>query len=513
MNGAEAILRTLADCGVMVCFANPGTSEMQMVAAFDREPRVQPVLCLFEGVATGAADGYARMTGKPASTLLHLGPGLSNGSANLHNARRAFSPVINIVGDHATYHCKYDAPLSSDIEALAKPNSVWVGRAETPDEAVTLAGDAWVASQSAPRGPATLILPADCAWSEATGPAQPRSRPALPEVAHDRVDYAASALQAASRPVLLLGSLACTARGLAAAGQIASAGVRVFPDAFVARLPRGRAHFAPIRLAYFGQAALDQLADADLLILAGTKAPVAFFAYPDAPSELTPQGAQVQILTSVTEDSEAALVALAKSIATTASPLPLMQDPPRVDPGRFSPHSIGAMIARHLPEGSVVSDDGTTASGGVFQQTQSAAPHDWLYLTGGAIGQGIPVAVGAATARRDSKVISLNGDGAAAYTVQGLWTAARENLNVTTIIFSNNAYRILDIEFARTRSGNAGRAARSMLDIGNPRIDWCALASGFGIPAIRTASTEAFDRAFVHAMSEPGPHLIEAILE
>ena len=510
MNGAEAILRTLADCGVTACFANPGTSEMQTVAAFDRVPGVRPVLCLFEGVATGAADGFARMAGAPAATLLHLGAGLANGGANLHNARRAGSPVVNIVGDHATFHRVHDAPLTSDIAGLARPLSVWVGSPETPHEAVALAAEAWARSQGPTPGPATLILPADCAWSEAAGPVAAPARPVRAPVAGERVEAAARRLREASKPAVLLGSPACTERGLVAAGRIAATGVRVLCDTFVGRLPRGGGRFAPDRMLYFGEMAVADLAGTDLLLLAGTKVPVAFFAYPDAPSVLLPPGCAAQTLAGPGDDAAAALEALADALAAPARVTPVVAEAPAVEPGALTAYAVGASLARHMPEGAVVSDDAVTAGLPVFQQTRGARPHDWLNLTGGAIGQGLPVALGAAVARPDAKVLSLNGDGAAAYTLQGLWTAAREGLDVTVVVFANGAYRILGVEFARTRSGDAGPAARSLLDLGKPTLDWCALARGFGVPAVRVQTAQDFDAAFARAMAEPGPHFIEA---
>ncbi len=276
MNGADALIATLIDNGVTACFANPGTSEMQFVSALDRYPAMRSVLCLFEGVATGAADGYARMAGAPACTLLHLGPGYGNGLANLHNARRAFTPLINIIGDQATYHRRFDAPLTSDIAALAAVNSVWVKSAEQADEVATLAAEAVAASCAPPGGPASLILPADCAWNEAHGKA-PRAVHASKTAVDEAVlAEAARRIKAAARPVLLLGSGACTAAALAGAHRLAAAGARVLTDTFIARQPRGAGRFAPDRMMYFGEAALADLIGVDLMLLVETVTPVAF---------------------------------------------------------------------------------------------------------------------------------------------------------------------------------------------------------------------------------------------
>ena len=514
MNGAEAVLKTLADCGVEVCFSNPGTSEMQMVAAFDREPRVKPVLTLFEGGATGAADGYARIADKPASTLLHLGPGLSNGGANLHNARRAMTPMVNIVGDHATNHRQYDAPLNSDIAALARPHSIWVKSAETADEAPALAAEAVAASLGPPGGVATLILPADSAWNEVSAkrsPSPPLRRAPI-ALKGGVVDRVARKVKAAAKPVLLLGSPACTEQGLRQAGRIAAAGYRVLCDTFLARQPRGAGRFAPDKMMYFGEMALGDLAGVDLMVLVGTKTPVAFFAYPAMPSVLAPDSAKIETLSATHEDSAAALEALADAIgAPEASPSEPMNLPP-APTGDLNAYTIGASIARWAPENFIVSDDATTAGLPIYMQTKGARPHDWLFLTGGAIGQGIPCAIGAAMAAPDRKVLSLNGDGAAAYTLQGLWTMAREGLDVVTVIFANHAYRILNIELERTRSGNAGPQARRLLDLGDPRMDWVSLAKGFGVPGVRASDAESFDAALARGIAGNGPMLIEAVL-
>ncbi len=512
MNGADALITTLADNGVTACFANPGTSEMQFVAALDREPRMRPVLCLFEGVATGAADGYARMTGKPACTLLHLGPGYANGAANLHNARRAFSPVVNVIGDHATYHRGFDAPLSSDIAALSAPNSVWVKSAETADSVGTLAAEAVAASQAAPGGVACLILPADSAWNDTTivGPvlaATPRLAPDLIEV-----EALAARLKAARKPVLLLGGTACAEDGLAAAGRIAAAGVRVLTDTFVARMARGAGRFAPDRMHYFAEMALGDLEGVDLMVLVETTRPVAFFAYPDRPSVLVPEGCELVALGGRTAGGAAALRALADALGAPAQGAVESRAMPLAPQGPLTPAAIGQTVARHLPAHAIVSDDAVTCGLPIFLATQTAAPHDWLMLTGGAIGQGIPLAIGAGVACPDRKVVALSGDGAAMFTVQGLWTIAREQLDVTVVIFANHAYRILDIEMYRTSGRPAGPTARGLLDLGAPRIDWLNLARSLGLPAARADTAQTFDEAFEQAMSRTGPAFIEAAL-
>ncbi|QUD89558.1 acetolactate synthase large subunit [Phenylobacterium montanum] len=513
MNGADALLATLLANDVTACFANPGTSEMQFVAALDRQPAMRSVLCLFEGVATGAADGYGRIAEKPACTLLHLGPGYGNGVANLHNARRAHTPIVNVIGDHATYHRQYDAPLNSDIAALAAPNSVWVKSAERADAVAELAAEAVAASYGPPGGPASLILPADSAWTETSSSPVVVKKPARLAPPGSVIDAVAGALRAAAKPVVLIGGQACQAEGLAQAARLQAKDVTVMVDTFVARLPRGTGRFTPQRMPYFAEAALKALEGVDLMVLAGTTEPVAFFAYPDRPSLLMPSGCRAMRLASRTEDAVEALAALADAIA---APREGPSEPHvRTDmspSGDLSPQSIGISIARHLPDGAIICDDGVTSSAGVAEQTTAAAPHDVLGLTGGAIGIGLPLAVGAAVAAPDRKVVALTGDGSAMYTVQALWTLAREDLDVTVVVFVNNSYRILNIEMARTGSGAAGPRAQRILDIGEPEIDWVSLAKSLGLPTISCQRAEHFESVFASAMKVRGPQLIAALV-
>jgi acetolactate synthase-1/2/3 large subunit len=512
MNGAEALIGTLADNGVEACFANPGTSEMQFVTALDREPRMRPVLCLFEGVATGAADGYGRMAGKPACTLLHLGPGYGNGLANLHNARRAGTPIVNVVGEHATYHRVHDAPLTSDIAAIVAPNSRWVRSAESADEAATLASEAVQAAYGPPGGPVSLILPADTAWTEASGKGPVLERQSR-SFSGDGIEMVAKAVREARKPAVLLGGQATDERGLLAAARLRAAGVRVLADTFLARLPRGAGRFAPDRMLYFGEMAVKDLGGVDLLLLVDTKAPVAFFAYPDKPSVLLPDGCRAETLAAPGEDGPAALEALADALGVPEDQaMGSLFRRPAAPRGELNPYAVGDALARHMPEGTIVSDDSTTAGLPIYTQTRGARPHDWLFLTGGAIGQGIPCAIGAAVACPDRKVVSLNGDGAAMYTVQGLWTMAREGLDVLTVVFANHAYRILNIELARTGAGAPGPSAASLLNLGDPKIDWVSVAKGLGLPAVRCTNAEDFDTQVARAMGERGPAFIEVAL-
>jgi acetolactate synthase-1/2/3 large subunit len=512
MNGARALLSTLIANDVTVCFANPGTSEMQFVAALDQEPQMRPVLCLFEGVATGAADGYARMAGTPACTLLHLGPGYANGAANLHNARRAHSPVVNVIGDHATYHRQFDAPLNSDVSALAAPNSLWVKSADSPETVAPLAAEAVAASLDGARGPVSLILPADSAWLPVTATPVVLSKPSPAPVDAVRIEDAVSALRAATKPVVLLGGRACLENGLELAARIQAAGFAVYADTFVPRQPRGAGVFAPKKLPYFGEMALAELQGVDLIVLVGTDAPVSFFAYPDRPSSLVPEGCATLILSTRSEDSEGALAGLANALSAPASGPAAELDLPPAPAGPLSAATVGASIARHMPEGAVICDDAVTSSGPVFAATETARRHDVLALTGGAIGIGLPLAIGAAVARPTDKILALTGDGAAMYTLQALWTMAREQLDVTVVVFANNSYLILNVEMVRTGAGKAGPSASRLLGLGEPSLDWVAIAAGHGIKAERCTTAEEFEDAFAAAMAESGPRLIEVAL-
>lgn len=512
MNGAQAMVRTLADAGVGVWFANPGTSELHLVAALDGEPRARGVPCLFEGVATGAADGYGRMAGGPAAVLLHLGPGLANGLANLHNARRAKTPVVTVVGDHATRHHQFDAPLQSDIAAVAGSVSAWMRLPQTAADTGPAAADAVAAARAG--GVATLIVPADAAWSEGGTVAGPRPVPPPAPVAGDVLEPAAAALAGGEPCVVLIGGDAARRAGLEAAGRIAAAtGARVLCETFPARLERG-AGVPPVeRLAYLGEMASAQLEGARHIVLAGARRPVTFFAYPDLPGDLLPDGCQVHDLGA---DPAEALTRLAGAVAGDARPPRQAAARPEIPSGALTAETAAAVIGALLPGGAIVSDEANTSGLWLAGATAGAPPHDWLTLTGGAIGQGLPVATGAAVACPDRPVICLEADGSAMYTISALWTQAREGLDVTTVVFSNGAYAILSMEMARVGAmaapPGAGTIARDMVDLSRPSLDFVALACGMGVPASRARTAEEFADQFGKAIAEPGPHLIEAVV-
>ena len=535
MIGAQALIGSLTGAGVDVCFMNPGTSEMHFVSALDSVPAMRGVLALFEGVATGAADGYARIAGRPAAVLLHLGPGLANGLANLHNARRALTPVVVIVGAHATGHVRYDAPLQSDIESLARTVSGWVHTCGTTRE---LAQDAMRAVAAARAGQiATLVLPADVSWSEGgvLAVARPVSWPAV--VDDDQVSAVAALVSGGGRVMFMLGGKALTERGLRAASRISTAtGARLLAETFPARIERGAGVPAVDRLAYLAEQAEAQLAGLDHLILAGARAPVSFFAYPGRASDLVPTGCSVAVLADHDQDVEAALEELADRVAAGASPVlaeavlpsaepgppspaepgpPLSAEPApplRAEPGLLNAISLANTIAASLPEHAIVVDEANTSGFALPQALARAPRHTLLTLTGGSIGQGLPAATGAAVAAPDRPVLSLEADGSALYTIQALWTQAREQLNVTTVLINNAAYAILRMELARTAAGQAGERASRMLDLSGPTPDFTQISTGLGVPATRVTTAGELDRALRLAYAEPGPHLIEAIV-
>ena len=515
MNGASALLRTLTGAGVDTCFMNPGTSEMHFVAALDDVPQMRGVLALFEGVATGAADGYARMAERPAAVLLHLGPGLGNGIANLHNARRAASPVVVVVGDHATYHKQYDAPLESDIDALAANVSGWVRRSMKTAELPGDAAAAIIAACGPPGQVATLILPADVSWSDGADPAPPPAPLELRAPDPVAIDAVAAAVRSGQPVGFLVGGRACRAGALAYAGAIAATyGAKLLSETFPARLQRGAGRVAPERLAYLGEMAVAQLEGLAHLVLVDAKSPVSFFAYPDKPSDLVPDGVQIHTLANPGENALAALEALAAELGVdgAAAPLTTAGRPAPPDSGPLTADALGLAIGAVLPEDAIVADESNTSGLFISGATAGAPPHDWLTLTGGSIGIGLPLAVGAAVACPDRRVLALEADGSAMYTAQALWTMSREGLDVTTVVLSNRSYAILNMELQRVGATAGGPRARSMLDLHDPDLDFVALATGMGVPATRADTAADFSDQLARALAEPGPNLVEAVI-
>ena len=514
MNGAESLVDTLVGQGVDICFANPGTSEMHFLAALEN-PKMRSVLCLFEGVATGAADGWYRMKGTPASTLLHLGPGLANGLANIHNAKRASSGMVNIIGEHSTSHLKYDPPLTSDIEGLARPLSHWVRRA---DSAGAIAWDAAQAVAKASEHPgqiATLILPGDTSWQEAGSTVLPvlgTSRRKAPDPA--RIEHVAKVLRSGEPALIILANQATRGMALQRAGQVAAAtGARLGSQFFTARIERGAGRVPIERIPYAVPQAQAFLKGFKHLITLETREPVAFFAYPDKPSLLKAEGTVVHPLVEADEDSELALDMLLQALgAADATPRVQARVETPVPTGALNPTSVAHALAAALPEDCILVDESLTTGRESMGLTMGARPHDLINNMGGSIGYATPVATGAALACPDRRVFCMVGDGSAMYTIQSLWTQAREGLDVTTIIFANNSYAILKAEYANMGAGTPGARALSMIDIDRPRIDWLAMAKSMGVPAVAVDTAESFHQAMVNSTREPGPCLIEVRL-
>nr|WSY51021.1 acetolactate synthase large subunit [Streptomyces sp. NBC_00886] len=513
MNGAHAVARTLLDSGVEVCFANPGTSELHFVAALDDEPALRAVPCLFEGVATGAADGYGRMTGRPAATLLHLGPGLGNGLANLHNARRAATPVVNLVGDHATFHKKYDAPLESDVDALARTVSGWVHRCDDPATVGSDLAEAVAAATGAPGQVATVLLPADVSWSDGARPAPPVAARPPAAVSGQTVAAVAAALRTGAPAALLLGGAATREPALSTAGRIAAAtGARLLCETFPARLERGAGLPAVERLGYLAEGAMAQLDGVRHLVLVGARAPVSFFAHPTLPGVLTPDSCRTHTLATTGDDIPAALGDLADTLAAVTPGMLQAAVRPALSTGALTAETAAAVVGALLPEGAIVVDEANTSGLWLPAATAGAPRHDWLTLTGGAIGQGLPLAAGAALACPDRPVLCLEADGSAMYTVSALWTHAREGLDITTVVFANGSYAILDMESQRLGMRAEGPARHDLLDLTRPGLDFVALARGMGVAASRATTAEGFTARLRRAFAEPGPHLVEAVV-
>jgi acetolactate synthase I/II/III large subunit len=515
MNGAESLLTTLINNDIDVCFTNPGTSEMHFVAALDEVEGMRCVLCLFEGVLSGAADGYARMARKPASTLLHLGPGLGNALANIHNAKKGHVPIVNIVGDHATYHLQYDAPLTADIEGIAGPVSHWVHTSRTAGD---IAQDAVQAIRHARSGRvATLMLPADVSWGDNPNGAEPaieiEPQATVPASA---IAAVVAKLTSGKNCMLMIGGPEIDQqRGLLLSRIGKASGARVSTDTFPTRQARGAGTAVLERLPYLAELAIDHIKELDHLILIGAAAPVSFFAYPGVPSRIAPPQCEEIQLAGPHDDIDQCLKSLldaleAGNVEPDIYPLTL----PDLPTGALDVNSVAQAVAHYLPEHAVVVDEANTSGLALSPATATARYHDWLNLTGGSIGWGLPAATGAAIACPDRKVVCLEGDGSAMYTIQALWTMARENLDVTVVIFNNRKYSILELEFGRTgaRGGKPGPKAASTLRIDDPRLDFVALARGMGVQADSASTAEEFNALFAAAMVQKGPRLIDALV-
>jgi acetolactate synthase-1/2/3 large subunit len=487
---------------------------MHFVAAVDEVEGMRTILGLFEGAVTGMADGYGRMAEKPAATLLHLGPGLANGLANLHNARRAATPIVNVVGNHATYHAQYDPPLASDVIGFARPVSGWIHSSTSAAAVATDGARAVQAALEPPGQIATLILPADTAWLEAERPAPALPSPGPAAVSDEVIDDVAAALKLGRSTMILVRGAALKERGLAAAGRIAAqTGARIACDTFAPRCQRGAGRVQMERIPYFAEQILEFMQGTQQLILVGAKPPVSFFAYPDKASWCTPEDCRILYLAHENEDGVASLEAVAEAVGARGQSANIAASVrPDLPTGKLDAYTAGQVIGHFLPAGAIISDEAATSGIGLYIFTANSAPHDYLSLTGGSIGQGLPVATGAAVACPDRKVVCPHGDGGAMYTLQALWTQARENLDVTTVIFANHSYAILNVELMRVGVANPGPKALSMLDLHNPTLDWVSLAAGMGVEASRSQTLEEFTDQFASAMNQGGPRLIEVML-
>jgi len=514
MNGAESLVLTLVAGGVDTCFANPGTSEIQIVAALDRITDIRCVLGLFEGVVTGAADGYARMAEKSACTLLHLGPGLGNGLANLHNASRAQVPIINLVGQHATSHLHYDTPLTSDIEAIARPYSRWLRTSRTSSEIGRDAAEAIIAARTAPGQIATLIVPADVAWSEggSVGAVLAVPTPRMPKA--ETIERAATMLRSGLRTAILIGGNALYGKGLVAAGRIAAAtGAKLLTPYPLTRLQRGAGLPRVDRVQYVLEQGIEQFKEFRQLILVGAQAPVAYFAYPGKSSVFSSPGCAIHTLANPGENYVDALDGLAAAMSIRDGKITSEKaERPQMPGGEITLPGLAAAVAALLPENTIVVDESMTSGRGLMAATKGASPHDWLGNTGGSIGIALPLAAGAAVACPDRRVLCLSADGSGMYTLQALWTMAREGLNVTTVIFANRDYAVLKREFSYLSAGGPGPRAAAMFEIGRPDLDWTLLAKGMGVPGIRVSSLDAFVKALRAGLEGEGPILIEVPL-
>jgi acetolactate synthase-1/2/3 large subunit len=515
MNGAESLVQTLVDQNVDICFANPGTSEMHFLAALGNNAKMKSVLCLFEGVCTGAADGWYRMKDTPASTLLHLGPGLANGLANIHNAKRASSGMVNIVGEHSVSHLKYEPPLQSDIEGLARPLSHWVRRA---DSGATIAWDAAAAVAAASGHPgqiATLILPGDTSWQDAGDPVALPARDTMRKApSQSRIDHIAQVLRSGEPSLIILANKATRGPALELAGKVAEAAkCRLGSQFFTARIERGAGRTPIERIPYAVAPGSAFLKDFKHLITVETREPVAFFAYPGKPSLLKQEGTLVHPLVEADEDSALAFEMLLDALgASGIAPRTQVRIETPMPTGALNPISIAHAIAHALPENAILVDESLTTGRESMGLTMGARPHDLINNMGGSIGYSPPVATGVALACPDRRTFCMVGDGSAMYTIQALWTQAREGLPITTIIFANNSYAILKAEYANMGAGTPTERALAMIDIDRPNIDWQAMAKSMGVPSVAVETAEDFTKAMIASTNEPGPQLIEVRL-
>ena len=516
MTGAEILLKTAVKAGIEVCFTNPGTTEMPLVCAFDSVSGIRPYLGLFEGCCTGAADGYGRMTDKPAMTLLHLGPGLGNGIANLHNAGKGGTPVFSVIGEHATWHRTVNAPLTMDIETLAGPVSGWQRTSSNPDK---LSLDTAEAIAAAYQGQvASLIVPSDIQWSECSDTDIYLPKIPTAELDQDSIKQAAEVLLTGHKSALILGGRALRNQGLMAAARIkAKTGCDLLSERAPSRLERGAGIPATEFIPYFPRQAQELLSQYHTIVLAGAGEPVTFFGWPGYESKLLDDRQNVRQLNTNGQNLSETLESLADELTAPrnfdgADTGYSQAERPELPNGKLTAQSACLILAALQPENAIIVNESITSGAAYFPLGPKLPPHTLLMLPGGAIGYGIPCAVGAAIACPQRSVINFQADGSAMYTLQALWMQARESLNITTLICSNRSYNILTIEFARAGIAEPGRYAQALTDLSDPTIDWVQVSQGMGVPGVSVDSCEAMAKELEKALKEPGPHLIEMVI-
>jgi acetolactate synthase-1/2/3 large subunit len=511
MNGAEYIIKAAKDSGIEVCFANPGTTELPLAVALDTVGGIRPVLCLFEGVCTGAADGYARMLQKPAMVLLHLGPGLANGIANLHNAKRAHSKIVTVVGEHSTWHRASDPPLAMNIESLAQTVSGWQRTCRSTDHPGQEMTDAIEAARTGQI--ATLIVPFDLQTKNYSPSAVIPCNQVKPSVGGNNVKSAAALLRGGKKVALVLGSKYIGRKELMAAARIKQAcGCDLITDNFPARIERGAGLPDVSRIPYLPELAMDMLSKYEIFVFAGAKEPVAFFGYEGIPANYLKDGQKKFHLSTPDQDLLEALDMLADELDAPKVPGPGMVTSlkiPQIPTGALNSAKICQAIAALQPEGAIIVDEAVTTSLMYYPITAGVLPFDLMTLTGGAIGQGTPCATGAAIACPDRPVINFQADGAGMYTLQALWTQAREGLNVTTLICSNSSYDILKIEYGRLKV-TPGKSALRLTDLSG--IDWVSLGKGMGVPSVKATTADELSKELGRALNDQGPHLIQMMI-
>lgn len=513
--GAQHILTGLSDAGIELIFTNPGTTEIYFVDALGKVPIPRPVLTLTEAVAAGAADGAARIGGQPTALLLHLGPGLANAIAYLHNAKRAHSPIVVVVGDHSQGVANQDPPLASDIDSLAHTFSkavIHVTQHEHPRHSAARAG--YIAVDATP-GIVTLIVPSDLSWSETNDIPRLQRPPRTPlNTPESTLERASAALIEPDGTAVIVGGDLLRTEGQETLERLTRCqNLTVWANTFPARMDRGYGRPRVRRLPYLPEMAIAALENTRRVVIAGGANPVPFFGYPHLPDRLVTEECEIITLTSdpsAAPSSIAALMPNAEELTLLGSTHiePATKDD---DNAALNPANFASVVAELLPADTIVVDESNTLGLNLEEATANAAAHTWLpALTGGAIGHGLGMAIGAALAAPERRVLALIADGSSLYTPQALWTHASETLNITTVILSNRSYGILNFELHRLGSEAETEGAKRLLSLSPPSIDHIRLATGFGVPAARASTVGELIDALTSAWLSRGPSLIEA---